>query len=596
MFLARLRATNFRSCDETVVHFHEDLTILAGENNAGKTNILDAIRFAMAPSEPRVARFAGPEDIRRDVSPAALHVQLEFDGVTDAQRGAFITALEEPLATTAIYGSTYTAARPGERRGTATRWVGKRRSSDPEPAARELLRYVHLPALRDAARELASSSPGRIEFLLKQTASEEQQRDLVRASAAMLGDLAGHEVIDAVARRVGERFRPLTLGAQVHDASLSFSDTSLAGIARDLRFKLAQQGLAPSVLGESGLGYANLLYFASVVVELNAAHDAELTVFLVEEPEAHLHPQLQAVTLEFLRAQAEESKKRERKPGERDGRIQVVATSHSPNLTASVSLEHVTVLRPTVIESPRQGNAEGPGAPVTVSRAVGMRTLGLSKATIGKVNRYLDVTRSALLFSRRVLLVEGIAEALLLPVFARALFATRPDHLARFRGATTVAIDGVDFEPYLRLLLTLSDGHRIADRVVVLTDEDPGTNGEDRPRRLRELAESLSAGHVLHVRQTPHTLEAALFQSLRGDEMKNAFLALHPRSQEKWNVLAASDPATRAADFVVLLKESDTKKGDFAQRLAEELNDVDEGQIPNAIRSALNDLVAVSTT
>jgi hypothetical protein len=99
--------------------------------------------------------------------------------------------------------------------------------------------------------------------------------------------------------------------------------------------------------------------------------------------------------------------------------------------------------------------------PRPFTAAIPVQSLGIGKRDLGKISRYLDVTRSALVFGGRVLLLEGIAEALLLPAMAKRLFSNRTaagtadhDSWKRFQGATMVAIDGVDFQPYLDLLLT----------------------------------------------------------------------------------------------------------------------------------------------
>ena len=279
---------------------------------------------------------------------------------------------------------------------------------------------------------------------------------------------------------------------------------ALADVARDLRFRLADLDMEPEDIRSSGLGYANLLYMATVVVELAKARESDLTLFLVEEPEAHLHAQLQMLVLDFLLAQAKKSSAQPTVAGQPEGRIQVIVTTHSPNLTAWVSPEHLVVVR-----SARDAGAT---PPVMKTVSIPVTGLGLDATMLHKVSRYLDVTRSALLFGTRALLVEGIAEALLMPVLARSCVLNNDPHaLQRFRGAVVVAIDGVDFAPYVHILLRPCEGSTIADRVVVVTDADPDSPG-NRKVDLDALAASWQVANRLHVLTNTVTLEHELSQ------------------------------------------------------------------------------------
>src|SRR5262249_55190039 len=136
-----------------------------------------------------------------------------------------------------------------------------------------------------------------------------------------------------------------TRGARSQTASLDFTAEALGDVARDLRFRLADLDMEPQDIRLSGLGYANLLYMATVIVELARARDSDLTLFLFEEPEAHLHPQLQMLVLYFLLAQAKKSPAQPAIAGQPEGGIQVIVTTHSQNLPAWVSPEHLVVVR-----------------------------------------------------------------------------------------------------------------------------------------------------------------------------------------------------------------------------------------------------------
>ena len=148
------------------------------------------------------------------------------------------------------------------------------------------------------------------------------------------------------------------------------------------------------------------------------------------------------------------------------------------------------------------------GRPRRVTRCIPLAALTLNDVERRKVDRYLDVTKSALLFGGRVLLAEGIAEALLLPVIAKKIVLKDDlEKLRLFRSAVFVPIDGVDFEPYTKLLLSPYEDVRIADLLVILTDGDGGEvaagfefPGVGRKRKLEAVAAGLGAADLLRRR------------------------------------------------------------------------------------------------
>lgn len=617
MFLQKLRLNNFRSFGQSEIPLCKDLTILVGENNGGKSNAIDAIRLLTAPLGGRRELYCEATDIRFGSADRKFELTGTFTELSPAQQGRMISAATDAAISGCVFGLKYDES-TGRFPVRPVLWGGYQ-EGNPEPGCHEMIRHVYLPPLRDAKRALASGNPTRIYALLNHFLEGGDPEALAKA----LRRGVESEILEKVGGAVEVGLSALTAGVRRQAASLGFAnDEKLIDIARDLRFKLADHGIEPEDLRYSGHGYANLLYMATIAVELEKVNDADLTLFLVEEPEAHLHPQLQAAVLSFLDEQAEKSRKPRAGHQGPAGELQVIVATHSPNLSAWVESKKLVFFRSflPVPAGAAPGAAEGepqplagvpaeivpeiepnPAAPAArprrETRCIPLAALGLDPVEARKVDRYLDVTKSALLFGGRVLLVEGIAEALLLPIMAKKIvLKDDADKLRLFRSAVFVPIDGVDFQPYAKLLLSPFNEVRIADRLVVLTDGDGGevaegaiTPGVGRKRDLEALAAGLGASDLLEVVINDYSLETELVRAGNAAVLKDVYLKLHPRSGDKWDAAVALAGAAQAVAIQKLFET--TRKGDFAQLVAEEINKGTAFTMPAYLKAAIEALV-----
>ena len=570
--LSRLDLTNFRSCRETIVQLRPGLTVLVGENNSGKSSIIDALRLVTLPTDGRRSRYCEPGDFSFGAENESIDIRATYAGLSPSESAMFIEAMTGPDATEIAYRMRYSGPGPQDRRGSYVWTVGNNDGDATDRGGRDRLRHVYLPPLRDAEAALASGSGERIEFVLRTLSEDDEIEHLELSAVSAFGALEGHEVVARADSLVRGQLDDLSRGAMPQRAALGFVAPTLRELARALRFRLGEVGLDPVDLRHSGLGYANLLFLATVLVELDAIRDSDLTLFLVEEPEAHLHPQLQAVVLSLLESVAASSVQRG------GPSVQVVVSTHSAQLAASVSVENVVVVKPA---QRRENNAEEFDATAVVP----VWELRIDAEALAKVDRYINATRSPILFGPRIVLVEGLAEALLLPVLAQRVLSDAVE-LSRFRAIALCPIGGVDFEPYIRLLLSPFGGRTVAERVVVITDTDPKAPG-DRPAALRDLAAELGASERLAVTAAPISLEADLYNAGNVDILRRAFLDQRSRSQHRLDDLISVEGADRGAAFAELISSTQVAKGQLAQFVAARIEAGDDIQIPAYLRCAI---------
>ncbi len=203
-------------------------------------------------------------DVRFGVTSRAFELRARFSGLSPAQQGRLLSATTDDTLQEAMFGLTYHGTgkhlhvRP-------SLWAG-RFKTPPEPGAHDTIRHVYLPPLRDAKRALASGNPTRVHALLNHFLGEldpdEVAKDLARAG--------NHRILTDVDRAVATGLDILTGGVRRQTAALGFNgEEKLIDIARDLRFKLADFGIAPEDLRYSGHGFANLLYMATIALNSN---------------------------------------------------------------------------------------------------------------------------------------------------------------------------------------------------------------------------------------------------------------------------------------------------------------------------------------
>jgi putative ATP-dependent endonuclease of OLD family len=567
MFLQAFVIKNFRSIESVTLNFQKGVNVLIGENNAGKSAIIDALRICLSYGSSWRDITIDYSDFHVDRQtcdppPCEIGFDLHFTITDPDEKGWFhdlYAITEEGHEDLQLHFRFHIEELNGNSKIRRRYWGGSNEGQRPDPEVLDLFYYVYLEPLRDAVQHLKPIRGSKIGQLFLNIVTDAEQRKTLsgKVRSALNDDEEWKTVVGDGKGKINTHLLETTIRGKEQDVDLDFLPFEFKRIVENLQVRMPVFSAAVLAgdqtkqkyfdLYQNGLGYNNLIYTATILGHLKQKAEVDPTSYmalLIEEPEAHLHPQLQNIFFNYLHALNQEH-------------FQVFISSHSPTITAKADLDCLIVLQ----------HQAGKVAALPILRSP------LSADNKRYLHKFLDVTKSQLFFANGVLLVEGISEALLLPIFSRMMGLEYDLDKA---GVEIVNVNGVAFDHFGKLFNDADQARRLAARCAIITDDDRGEPTDDESSRA-ENAMALQEGS-LKVFLGTVTFEYELFlQGNNKDILLGIFGDLKPKARR--NIVAGATLETHGRAFVK--KVADNKaKSELAHRLAVEL------ELTEATRSA----------
>lgn len=533
MRLLNLHIRNFRKIEDLSVTFPKGLTVIVGENNTGKTAIVDALRLMLFSSRDFEALRLNEDDFRRGSQNSPIEISCTFCDLSDADEVNFQECLVDigdgkfhaQLNTRAEFNAT-------TRRANVKMWGGETEGGTLPSKLYDKLSSIYLQPLRDPESGLRAGRHSQVSRLIDCLTAVEKRGEFETIAQTANDQIRKLDSVKSAKADIDAQLTSIAGPELAQKTELIFSDPS---------FQRIIAGLLPEIDGLpfslNGLGYNNLVFTAATLGTLRRSENYSFRSILVEEPEAHLHPHLQVLLLRHLVNAAEDTKGNE---------VQVLVSTHSPILASQAPIDSVISIHDSV------GKVTG----------VSLCSIDYDETLKKKLQRFLDATRAELFFARRLLMVEGIAEALLLPVLARMAGGNLKDS-----SITVLNVDGINFNAFIPLF----GRDRLSLPVAILTDGDD----KDRTGTPSAAATGLKAKETeipnLRVEFGEITFEHELARSAALlPSMLRAFRTLRPTlgATLDTRISELGTDKEKADAFFEEFVRSQTSKGEFAQELA----------------------------
>lgn len=513
MYLSKVKIKNYRNFNDTTVLFNSGLNVIIGHNNSGKTNLIKALKlvFDRANTEkPSIDDFC--KDIEDFSTPPNIQISVfieEHDDIEDDKNVVYDWLIEDspnykaqltyefilPSKHHDEYENAIEEFKDGDdynkelclqliKRKFLPKYVSRILGGDPvkqEKAATENLDrfdFQFLSVIRDAERQMFFGNNTLLRDVLNyfldyditegqgfDNLSDEKLEKIKQREKEFRNDSS--ELLKKLICRIDDE-KILQYAKSTGAYKGGKPDFDAYATEEDLLFALrliVEKSDLKIPIKNNGLGYNNLLFIALILAKMQMESSAYMgdnakvfPILAIEEPEAHLHPSMQSKFLKFLESNLEEKKQAR----------QVFVTTHSTHITSAVELDSIICLYQDIESNFKIGYPEKVFKDDSEDRS--------SKIY---VERFLDATKSNMLFAERIIFVEGIAEQLLLPCFAEYLGL---EEKLVSEHTCIISVDSRTFKHFLKIFSyePETNPYAINKKVVCITDADPVIKNNNR--------------------------------------------------------------------------------------------------------------------
>ena len=441
MYLSNIKLWNFRKFGSEGemdlekpnlnLNLTKGLNVIIGENDSGKTAIIDAVKLVLKTHSYDYIRVEN-KDFYKTAS--RFRIELTFESLISDEAKNFTEWLG--------WTGTGEEAKPFLKINYDIRRQDKRILPADVKAGidddgyllsaetKEYLKATYLKPLRDAENELIAKRNSRLsQILLGDTAfkGKGEEHELVKIFESLSEELIKYFKGEFEIKTTNEAGEEQTIkpqeGKQIKDKIDGYikgfygndNETEFNSSSNDIKSILEKLTLFLKDEPNPGLGTLNRLFMAAELLHLNKSNWSGLRLGLVEELEAHLHPQAQMQVIEAFQKQ---------------DTIQLILTTHSPNLASKLKLENLIICN--------NGNVFPMGKTYTK----------LGSDNYKFLEKFLDTTKANLFFAKGVILVEGWAEEILIPSIAKAIEINLTQ-----KGVSIVNIGHTGFDHYAKIYL-----------------------------------------------------------------------------------------------------------------------------------------------